>query len=264
VHSSPANEQTFDITRGFLSYASGPWHIMAGKYATLHGTEVIWSPSNANFSRSILFGSVPFTHTGVRAHYEMPDSATFFVGVNNGWDQLVDQNKGKSVEIGVTATPMKPLSLTASAMSGQEFSSVTSTNGRRDSINLVGSYTVTEPLSIGLEYLRVTQKDAVLDGGGSPAKMKYDGLAAYLSYLFMPKLRGTLRAETFKDKDGFRFGTADTKYREFTLTAAYLAADNFELRGELRTDRASEELFSDGGSLSKTLTTYAVQALYKF
>lgn len=264
VHSSPANEQTFDVTQGYLSYATGPWHVMAGKYATLHGTEVIWSPSNANFSRSILFGAVPFTHTGVRAHYEMPDTATFFVGVNNGWDQLVDQNKGKSVEFGVTATPIKPLSVTASAMSGQEFSTITGMNGRRDSINLVGSYSVTEPFSVGLEYLRVTQRDAVVDGAGSPAKMTYDGVAAYVSYLFMPKLKGTLRAETFNDKDGFHFGTAGTKYREFTLTAAYLAAEDFELRGEVRTDRASDARFSDGGSLSKTLTTFAVQALYKF
>jgi len=40
---------------------------MAGKFVTLAGSEVIWSPSNSNFSRSILFGAIPFTHTGVRA-----------------------------------------------------------------------------------------------------------------------------------------------------------------------------------------------------
>lgn len=264
VHSTPANEQTFDLTQGYLQYATGPLTIIGGKYTTMHGTEVIWSPNNANFSRSILFGAVPFTHTGVRATYAISDTLTVMGGVNNGWDQLVDQNKGKTLELGVTATPIKPLSITASVMSGQEFSSITGTNGRRDSINLVGSYTIMEPLSVGLEYLRVTQKDAVIDGGGANAKMKYDGLAGYVSYLFMPKMKATVRAETFSDKDGFHFGTTDTKYREFTLTAAYLAADNFELRGEVRTDRATNAVFSDGSNMSKTLMTYAIQALYKF
>jgi hypothetical protein len=264
MHSSPANEQTFDITQGFLSYATGPWHVMAGKFATLHGTEVIWSPSNPNFSRSLLFGAEPFTHTGVRAHYELPDTATFFVGINNGWDQLVDQNRGKSLEVGVTATPIKPLTLTASAMDGQEFSAITSTNGRRDSINLVGSYTVTEPFSVGLEFLNVKQKDAVFDAGGGMKEMKYDGFAAYVSYLFVPKLKGTLRAESFNDKDGFHFGNGSMKYKEYTLTVAYLAADSFELRGEVRNDKADNPVFRDGGSLSDSLTTFAVQALYKF
>jgi len=264
VHSTPANEQTFDITQGYLQYATGPLTVIGGKYTTMHGTEVIWSPNNANFSRSILFGAVPFTHTGVRATYAISDTLSVMGGVNNGWDQLVDQNKGKTLELGVTATPIKPLTVSASVMSGQEFSGITGTNGRRDSINLVGSYTVMEPLSVGLEYLRVTQKDAIIDAGGSNAKMTYDGLAGYVSYLFMPKLKGTLRAETFKDKDGFRFGMADTKYREFTLTAAYLAADNFELRGEVRTDRATNPVFTDGANMSKSLTTFAIQALYKF
>ena len=44
----------------------------------------------------------------------------------------------------------------------------------------------------------------------------------------------------------------------------YLAADNFELRGEIRTDRANQAVFTDDSNLSKTLTTFAVQALYKF
>src|SRR5712671_4200388 len=67
IRSFDSTDSTFDVTQAFAQYASGPFTVMAGKFTTLHGTEVIWSPSNNNFSRSILFGSVPFTHTGVRA-----------------------------------------------------------------------------------------------------------------------------------------------------------------------------------------------------
>src|SRR6267378_3762626 len=71
IHSFPegASTNTFDLTQAYGQYASGDLTLMAGKFTTLAGTEVIASPGNMNFSRSMLFGAVPFTHTGVRAGY---------------------------------------------------------------------------------------------------------------------------------------------------------------------------------------------------
>jgi hypothetical protein len=271
IHSAPANEQTWDLTQGYLQYATGALTVIGGKFTTLHGMEVIWSPSNANYSRSILFGAEPFTHTGVRATYAVTDSLSLIGGINNGWDQLVDANKGKTLELGVTATPIKPLSLTASYYGGQEMSPVTGTNGRRDSFDFVGTWNLMTALSVGLEYLRVSQEDAVPDGSGGTKSGTYSGIAGYLSWTFMPKMKLSLRAEAFDDKDGFRFpaaatiaGTTGTKHREFTTTVAWLAADNFELRGEVRADRADQAVYTDGANLSKTLTTFALQGLYKF
>src|SRR5258706_8683515 len=57
IRSFDSTDSTFDVTQAFAQYASGPFTVMAGKFTTLHGTEVIWSPSNNNFSRSILFGA---------------------------------------------------------------------------------------------------------------------------------------------------------------------------------------------------------------
>jgi len=269
IHSTPANESTFDLTQAYLQYATGPLTVIGGKFTTLHGTEVIWSPSNANFSRSILFGAVPFTHTGVRATYAAMDTLSLIVGVNNGWDQLVDTNKGKTLELGITATPIKPLSLAASYYSGKELGTVVGADGNnvqgtRSSFNFVASYTIIDTLSIGIEYLNVKQKDAVSDGTGGTKDATYSGFAGYLSYTFIPKMKVSLRGESFSDKDGFHFGTANTKYKEGTVTLAYLAADNFEVRGEVRSDKADQPVFKDGVNMSKTLMTYAIQALYKF
>src|SRR4051812_30802924 len=86
IRSFDSTDSTFDVTQAFAQYASGPLTIIAGKFTTLHGTEVIWSPSNNNFSRSILFGSVPFTHTGFRATYAPSDKISLIGGLNNGWD----------------------------------------------------------------------------------------------------------------------------------------------------------------------------------
>src|SRR3989338_1550714 len=78
----------------------GNWQwIKIGKFVTMHGAEVIESKDNWNFTRSLLFGyAIPFTHTGVRAGYQVTDAISGYLGINNGWDQIKDNNKTKSVE----------------------------------------------------------------------------------------------------------------------------------------------------------------------
>jgi hypothetical protein len=239
--------------------------LIAGKFATLQGTEVIWSPSNTNVSRSILFGAIPFTHTGVRATWAVSDTVNLIAGVNNGWDQLTDRNRGKTLELGATLNPIRPLNISISGYSGQEPSPPVAPtgNGTRTSINAVGSYNISNAISVGAELLNVSQD--IPGAAGATTSQKYTGLAAYGSYMFTRRLRGVARVENFDDKDGLHFGVLGTKYREFTATGAYLASDNFEARAELRRDQATNAVFRDfDGTTSKTLTTIAVQGLYKF
>jgi hypothetical protein len=260
-----ASGSMFDVTQAYAQYSGGPLTLIAGKFATLHGTEVIWSPSNANISRSILFGAVPFTHTGVRATWALNDTVSLIGGVNNGWDQLTDRNRDKTVELGATLNPIKPLNISISAYSGKEPAPLpTSANsGTRTSINATGSYNITDAISVGAEVLNVKQDVPV--GGGATTSVKYTGFAGYGSYMFTRKIRGALRLENFDDKDGARFGVTGTKYKEVTATGAYLAADNFEARAEVRRDQANNAVFRDyHGAASKTLMTIALQGLYKF
>src|SRR5947209_4934440 len=112
----------FDITQAYGQYAAGDLTLMAGKFVTLAGTEVIASPSNMNFSRSMLFGAIPFTHTGVRAGYAVSNTVTLYGGINNGWDQLTDANKGKTVELGASITPIKPLTINLAGYFAYNFS----------------------------------------------------------------------------------------------------------------------------------------------
>src|SRR6267143_713260 len=269
THSLPegtgAGTSMFDVTQAYAQYSGGPLTLIAGKFATLQGTEVIWSPSNANISRSILFGAIPFTHTGVRATWALNDTVSLIAGVNNGWDQLTDSNRDKTVELGATLNPIKPLNIAISGYSGKEPSPTAAPTGKgtRTSINATGSYNITDAISVGAELLNVSQDVPV--GGGATTSQKYTGVAGYGSYTFTRKLRGALRVENFDDKDGLRFGAVGTKYREVTVTGAYLAADNFEARAELRRDQANNAVFRDyQGALSKTLITIALQGLYKF
>jgi len=71
--------------------------------------------------------------------------------------------------------------------------------------------------------------------------------------------------ENFDDKNGLHFGTTSTKYREVTATGAYLPADNFEARAEVRRDQATNPVFvNSNGTTSKSLMTIAFQGIYKF
>ncbi len=272
IHSFPeftsANTGSmFDVTQAFLQYSSGPLTVIAGKFVTLQGSEVIWTPTNVNASHSILFGAIPFTHTGVRATWALSDTVSLIAGVNNGWDQLTDSNKAKTAELGVTLNPIKPLTITVSDYYGKEtvpFATPGAADGMRNSLNVVASYTIIDPLTIGAEILSVSQD---IPGG---TNAKYNGAALYVTYMFMPKLRGVLRAESFDDKNGFHFApaafpTSDTKYKEVTATISFLASDSFELRAEGRRDQANNTVFTDfTGATSKTMTSVALQGLYKF
>lgn len=266
IHSSPegtTSSSMFDVTQAYGQYASGPVTLIGGKFTTLAGTEVIASNANTTFSRSILFGAVPFTHTGLRATIAPNDKVSIMAGVNNGWDQLSDQNKGKTLELGATFTPIKPLSITVSDYNGKEIT--TGGDGTRNSLDLVASYTVIDPLSIGVEYLSVSQEKFTSLTDGTSITAKYTGFAGYVTYTMNPKWRGVLRLESFDDKDGFHFGTPATKYKEYTLDLSYLPADSYELRGEVRTDRADNTVFTQyDGTMSKTLMTFALQGIYKF
>src|SRR3989475_12397713 len=148
IHSSPeaAPGSMFDVTQAFAQYAGGPLTLIAGKFVTLQGSEVIWSPTNPNISRSILFGAIPFTHTGLRATWAVSATVSLIAGVNNGWDQLTDANKGKTAELGATLNPIKPLSITVSGYSGKE--GLAPNEGTRSSLNAVASYTIIDPLSV--------------------------------------------------------------------------------------------------------------------
>ncbi|HET7764901.1 MAG TPA: outer membrane beta-barrel protein [Burkholderiales bacterium] len=269
IHSFPESvggpaSSMFDLTQAYGSYSKGALTLIAGKFATLAGTEVIASTGNTNISRSILFGAIPFTHTGVRASYAPSDTVTVYAGLNNGWDQVTDGNRQKTLELGATLNPVKPLTFTISGYFGDEAAVPPGTQpaaiqGNRNMIDAVANYIVSSAISLGGEYLYAEQEDT------ANGTAKWSGLALYGNMMFNPQWRVSVRGEYFDDKQGFHFATPQgTKYYEGTLTLGYLPTSSVELRTEVRYDRANNSVFVDSGGSSKTLMTFGLQGLYKF
>ncbi|MDD4955757.1 MAG: outer membrane beta-barrel protein, partial [Candidatus Omnitrophica bacterium] len=121
--------------------------VKAGKFVTMHGAEVIESKDNWNFSRSLLFGyAIPFTHTGIRASYPLLNNLSGYFGVNNGWDDIEDNNTSRSFETGLAYAPSDKTSLNLNYMFGPEYENNNHSN--RNLIDFVATYKPFEKLTL--------------------------------------------------------------------------------------------------------------------
>jgi hypothetical protein len=75
------------------------------------GVENMPVKDNWNWSRSNLFFGLPFYHAGIKATYELSKSWTAELMVCNGWNDIVDNNRQKSLELSATYKASDTLSL---------------------------------------------------------------------------------------------------------------------------------------------------------
>lgn len=263
----PANgaDHYVDPTQVYVYYGAGPLNVIAGKYVTLAGAEVIKSNSDFQYSRSILFGyAIPFSHTGVRATAKVSDTVSLIGGLNQGWDVVQDPNSDKTVELGVAFAPTPAATLTASYYGGKEHVTnypKSDANGNRNLLDVLGTFKLTDRLTLIGNYDYGTQERGGSDGG----KAKWQGFAGYANYQLGEQWRLSARAEYFDDRDGYRTGVAQ-KWKEATLTLAYLPSKPWEIRAEVRGDRSDERAFldSDGLTPTKSQRSFGLEMLYVF
>jgi hypothetical protein len=268
----------FDVTQAFVQYAHGALTLIGGKFVTLAGAEVINSTQDTNYSRSILFGyAIPFTHTGARLTYAASDQVSVIVGVNNGWDQLQDANKQKTAELGLSFTPNKLFSLTAQGYSGVEQVSSgpfvgAGAHGVRSLVDVVGTYNATSQLTFILNVDWGHQENVPSLVNGASITAKWDGAAGYVNYQVNDQWRLSVRAEYFDDKDGYRTGVIQ-KWKEATVTLAYLPTKFVEIRGEVRGDKSDSNAFVKddsffvgpaGAGVTDNQTSIGIEAVVKF
>jgi Putative beta-barrel porin-2, OmpL-like. bbp2 len=259
------HDNSFDVIQGFVQYATGPLTVIAGKYVTLAGAEVIAPTGNTQFSRSLLFFAEPLTHTGVRATYAVSDTLNVMIGANNGWNTTSTNYGSKTGEFGIGWTPNKMFAVTAQAYVGK----APAYDGTKTLIDFVGTYNATDSLTFVLSYDWGQQKTNGTIIAGEPT-LKWNGLAAYANYAISDQWRASLRAEYLDDKDGFNTGTVQT-LKEATVTFGYDPIKSFELRFEARYDMGNKgtptfvrSVNADGTEFANSQTGFALQGVYKF
>jgi len=114
----------FDVEQAFVSYIAKLGRGLRfdlGKFFAPVGYESVdrYDAYNDNFSRSFLFGySAPFTTTGLRVSYPFSDILSGSVMVVQGWDNVSDNNAGKTLGAQVVVTPVPALALTLNYIGG--------------------------------------------------------------------------------------------------------------------------------------------------
>ncbi len=270
------HDTSFDVRQAFLQYATGNLTVMAGKFVTLAGAEVINPTLNTNFSRSLLFfDSEPLTHTGIRGSYVMGD-LTFTAGLNNGWNATSTSYGSKTGELSVAYAPASKLfAVSANAYMGKAraFDSTGALfyEGEKTLIDVVATYNVTSALSLVLNF-DWDQQQNVPDVNGSLQDASWNAAALYVNYAINDQFRVSVRGEYLDDTDGFVTGAHQT-LKEGTVTFGYSPVKSFELRAEFRYDKSgsgtptffrTEQAIAAGTADSDNLSEFALQAVYKF
>lgn len=270
------HDTSFDVRQAFLQYATGNLTVMAGKFVTLAGAEVINPTLNTNFSRSLLFfDSEPLTHTGIRGSYVMGD-VTFSAGLNNGWNTTSTSYGSKTGELSVAYAPASKLfAVSANAYMGKAraFDSTGALfyEGEKTLIDVVATYNVTSSLSLVLNF-DWDQQQNVPDVNGTLQDASWNAAALYVNYAINDQFRVSVRGEYLDDTDGFVTGAHQT-LKEGTVTFGYSPVKSFELRAEFRYDKSgsgtptffrTEQAIAAGTPDSDNLSEFALQAVYKF
>ncbi len=253
-------DQTFDVVQAYVQYVGGPVTVIAGKYVTLAGVEVIAPTGNTNFSRSFMFYAEPLTHTGIRATFAASDTLNLIAGVNNGWNTTSTSYGSKTGELGVAWTPNKTFGLTAQAYIGK----TPSFDAQKTLVDLVATYNATDSLTLILSYDWGKQQQSA----ANTADLNWSGLSGYVNYAINDQWRVSVRAEYLDDKDGFNTGIAQ-KLKEGTVTFGYAPVKSFELRIEARYDKSDQSTFvrklvSTSDAFSDNQTEFVLQGIYKF
>jgi hypothetical protein len=262
----------FDIQEAYLTYKPSAFSITAGKYVTYEGIEVIEGPGNPTLTRGYLFGlAEPFTHVGVKAHYDIQGKADIGLGFVNGWDELVDSNGAKMLAFRIGATPSE---MFFAGLSG--YIDIGGDEGDVDeglmSFDLTGCVEFSEMFMLWFQGNYGRMKGAM--GADDPSWFGFgvQPVVTAASFTF------GARIEYFNDKEGVRTLTGpDASFLNLTLTPGYTFGGGFTARFEYRADlalteadiggTATKDLFvdpGDPGTASSTQHTIGVGAHYVF
>ena len=233
-----ANKTAAHFMQYYLSGKVGRATLDFGKFVTPHGAEVIDNRANMNYSRGLLFAlAIPYHHFGLRATVPVSDKVTFSGFLVNGWNNVIDNNKGKTVGLGLSLNPAGPISFIQNYMVGPEQSS------NSDDVRHMFDSLLT--IKLGDKVTFVANYDYMMDRI-SGSHVHAQGIAAYLKLQATPVFSITPRFEYYADPMGFTTGTAQ-RIREFTLTPEFIISKNLVTRFEYRHDWSTEPTFSVSG-----------------
>ena len=264
----------FDVLQAYVSYNPGQWTFNLGRFVTWMGYEVIESNSNWNYSHSLLFGAIPFWHTGLSVNYA--PSSTFgitgYVTDGNGTTGALATNSfAKTGGLEVTIAPSSTFNIVLNGIMGPQTTSNLATYAAEGIF--VFKPDATWSFALDAQY------GANDTGVATPlASLSYWGVALYGRYQVASDWAVALRLEDMNDSDNSLglYGNADGLSNakayvanEGTLTVEHNFTANLLGRLEGRLDMASfngaaDKPFPGATTPSSSQFTTTASAVFSF
>ena len=197
-----------------------------GKFYTSAGAEVTETYPNWNYSRSLLFSFGPYYHFGLRVTKPWGEHFTTGVQVVNGWNNIIDNNGGKTVGITTSATFGK-FAWANNYYFGPEQTNVSS--NFRNFYDTVLTYTHNDRVASYFNMDIGREKFAPGNSSGWLA------LAGAMHIGLTKRLYFSPRIELYNDYDGWATGTPQ-RIKEVTFTGEYKLHRALNARVEYRHD----------------------------
>jgi hypothetical protein len=255
IHAAePGGSALQNIQEAYASYlapAGKGLQIDAGIFVTPAGAEVIEAKDNFNYSRGLLFAlAIPYYHSGVRLTYSPTDKVTLSGGVVNGWNNVVENNTGKTVLASVTLKPTGAVTVIENYMVGPE----TPDNATwRNLSDTVLTYTANPQTTVTVNY-----------DYGKDEDVHWQGVAAYVKYQVNKWAAVSPRVEYYNDGDGATTGVAQ-KLKDATFTIELKGSDSLLWRIEYRGDFSDRATFTNSaGAAKKNQQSIGFGLLYSF
>jgi hypothetical protein len=241
VHSAESGPSIFrNIEQAFVTYKpprGKGLQLDFGKFVTSAGAEVIETHSNWNYSRSLLFSwAIPYYHFGLRSAVPVGNHFSAGVQLVNGWNNVEDNNTGKTVGLTGAFTTSK-LTWSHNYYVGPEKADIN--KGLR---HLYDTTLLVTPTSRTAFYLNF---DYGVDRHIGAGASRWVGIAGAARFAVSKWFAVAPRLEWFNDADGFSTGTVQ-KLKEATLTAEFKMAEGVLSRLEYRRDWSNTPFFDRG------------------
>ena len=248
IFASPMYSATGDIVNQLYVYwnVSDAVTLTFGNFNTFLGYEVISPVANFNYSTSYLFSYGPFSHTGLKADFDLGNEWSAMVAVMNPTD-LTEFNPTGDYAVGAQL-----------GYSGQFLNFLYSQGGFE--VDYTGGFDLSEEFFLGINAAYYDNSDADVD---------LAGVALYPQYAVSETFSLGLRGEYFTETNVGAIDQTDSLTGDLDVFAVTLTGSatigNLILKPEIRLDSASEDAFIDNdlaptGSLASVLFA----AIYSF
>ncbi|MBI2688098.1 MAG: porin [Acidobacteria bacterium] len=228
------------IPQAYVSFKpknAGGLQIDFGKFYTSAGGELTENNLTWNYGRGLLYTNGPYYHFGARINKPLNDKFAVGLQIVNGWNNVEDNNSGKTFGFTTAFTPNKKFSWYNNYYVGPEKNDTNT--GKRNFFDTVVNLNPNDRTSFFVNF------DYGREGKVGKGDAEWVAIAFSSRFQTTEKTALAIRYEHYNDKEGFITGQAQG-LNSFTVTGEYKWLEGLLSRLEYRRDWSNKPFYGHG------------------